>query len=544
MTKQNGHDNQGNVPQPIARANAPLVPGQGLVPQNLEDLYRVATAFCASGLMPKGMNRPEQVMVAAQMGMEMGLTLMQSVQNIAVVNGRPSLWGDMPLALVKRSNLLEYINEEIVNEGDNLTARCTVKRKNDQEIVRTFSWQDAVRAKLTGKDVWKNYPKRMLQMRARSWALKDLFPDVIRGVAIAEYNDYASGHEAAGEPVDVTPVMAEPSIEDLMGSPAGTAAEPTPKLPAEQADDGHVVIDQEGLDAFAGERGEEPAPPLPEQSTGPGEHEVAYYKGLGDRGYTPEDLPVFEAFNEAVLQLDPNIDREKHYKRAHENFDQHLAGVQHWSASDQNPTGRTVAPILEEGIEILEEDDEPDAGAEAGGDEVDVLAANQIGRWISMRSSKDPKAGFAGYVLAHREAFRAADPDVKKKAAKKWKNLYKSKPPWESKNEYAGGKELRGTAEEPPPHPGPAGQALVSEVADMPEEQLAAEDPEADVIAQESAAVAEALREYQAGAKKHIGIQAARDLKMGISPMTLDGRALMLAKCQEIEAKLGGDAQY
>ena len=56
----------------------------------------------------------------------------------------------------------------------------------------TFTVGDAIRAGLWKKaGPWTMYPKRMLQMRARSFALRDAFPDVLRGlVATEEVEDY------------------------------------------------------------------------------------------------------------------------------------------------------------------------------------------------------------------------------------------------------------------------------------------------------------------------------------------------------------------
>ena len=54
-------------------------------------------------------------------------------------------------------------------------------------MVREFSMQDAKQAGLTGKQgPWSQYPRRMLQMRARAFALRDVFADVLRGVHVAE----------------------------------------------------------------------------------------------------------------------------------------------------------------------------------------------------------------------------------------------------------------------------------------------------------------------------------------------------------------------
>jgi len=121
---------------------------------------------------------------------------MQAMQNIAVINGRPSIWGDAMIALVRACPAFEYINETQTDKE----ATCVIKRKGEPEAVRTFSMEDAKRAGLTGKSgPWTQYPKRMMQMRARSWALRDVFPDVLKGMICAE-EALDSG------PRDVTPV--------------------------------------------------------------------------------------------------------------------------------------------------------------------------------------------------------------------------------------------------------------------------------------------------------------------------------------------------
>ena len=163
---------------------------KGMVPGNFDGLWRMSCIFSDSGLMPKGLQKKESVFVAIQMGLEVGLSPMQAVQNIAVINGRPSIWGDSVLALVRASGLLESFKEEItgdIRQGD-CKATCTAKRKGDEAAtVREFSQDDAKIAGLLSKDgPWRQYPKRMLQMRARSWALRDAFSDVLKGMRMTE----------------------------------------------------------------------------------------------------------------------------------------------------------------------------------------------------------------------------------------------------------------------------------------------------------------------------------------------------------------------
>lgn len=159
-------------------------PINSLAPQTFDEALRFADFLANSDIVPKDFQKkPANVLVAIQWGMELGLQAMQAMQNIAVINGRPSLWGDAVIALVRSSPLCEYIYES----DDGETATCRVKRRDEDEQVRTFSMTDAKLAGLAGKQgPWSQYPKRMRQMRARAFALRDVFPDVLRGMPVAE----------------------------------------------------------------------------------------------------------------------------------------------------------------------------------------------------------------------------------------------------------------------------------------------------------------------------------------------------------------------
>ena len=171
-------------------------------PQTLAECVQYAELISKSGLVPKDFRgKPQDIVVAIQWGNELNLAPMQSLQNISVVNGRPSMWGDSLLALVRADSRCMGINETV--DGD--VATCTVKRlladKSVEEITRTFSKAEAIKAKLWGRHTWEAYPQRMLAMRARGFALRDAFPDVLKGIITTEEaNDYPSE-----KPKDVTP---------------------------------------------------------------------------------------------------------------------------------------------------------------------------------------------------------------------------------------------------------------------------------------------------------------------------------------------------
>ena len=155
-----------------------------LSPQTFEQALTFSNYLADSDLVPKDFKgKPANCLIAMQWGAEIGLKPLQALQNLAIINGRPALWGDAVIALVRGSPLCEYV----VETDDGHTATCKVKRRGEPEQVRTFSMDDAKRANLTGKQgPWTQYAPRMRQMRARAFALRDVFPDVLRGLPVAE----------------------------------------------------------------------------------------------------------------------------------------------------------------------------------------------------------------------------------------------------------------------------------------------------------------------------------------------------------------------
>lgn len=159
-----------------------------MAPTSMGDMMRLADMLAQSEMVPKAYQRkPQDIMVALLWGNEVGLGAIQSLNNISVINGRPAIWGDGALALVRGHPACVSINEGIEGEGDAMVGFCEVTRRGEKPQRRTFSVADARKAGLWNKQgPWVQYPQRMLQMRARGFAIRDVFPDALRGVITAE----------------------------------------------------------------------------------------------------------------------------------------------------------------------------------------------------------------------------------------------------------------------------------------------------------------------------------------------------------------------
>lgn len=227
-----------------------------LVPRTLGELAMVASAIIMGGLAPDSYivkdgaredyeKTKARIMIGIMKGAEVGMPPITALSTIAIINNRPTIWGDGAVALVQRAGVIERIEQlfegapeevgapaaddrgelnyapKISDFGHTMTAVFRIWRKGmEVPYEGRFSVRDAMRAHLWGntkKAPWIEYPKRMLMARARAYALRDGFADCLMGLSIRE------------------------EIEDI---PA-----PAPKTDASFLDDGPVIEQQQGLPA-------------------------------------------------------------------------------------------------------------------------------------------------------------------------------------------------------------------------------------------------------------------------------------------------------
>ena len=204
-------------------------------PKTIDEAMEIAKVLADSILVPKNFQKqPENILVAMMWSHTLGIPVVQGLQYIAVVGGRPCLFGDGMLAICMNSGLLEDIQETLKGSGteaDPLIATCTIKRRGKPSpIVSVFTQMDAKKAGLWNKTgPWTQYPKRMMKMRARSFALRDAFPDVLSGMSSAEeMQDVVD--------VEATAVISQPSNEGAEDKPAAPRRLPKRKAAAKPAE--------------------------------------------------------------------------------------------------------------------------------------------------------------------------------------------------------------------------------------------------------------------------------------------------------------------
>ncbi len=166
---------------------------RGVVLRTFSDYMSMAQVVAKSGLAPKGLQTPEAAFLALQTGAELGLSPMQSLQSVIVINGHVGVSGDAMLAIIRASGEMTLYEQSYEGEGDTRTAVVRVQRRGEARASeQRFSASDAKRARLWGKPgPWTEYPDRMLMYRARGFILRDMFGDLLRGFkSDEELRDY------------------------------------------------------------------------------------------------------------------------------------------------------------------------------------------------------------------------------------------------------------------------------------------------------------------------------------------------------------------
>ena len=194
-----------------------------LIPTDVDQAIRISEMFAKSDLVPDSYkNKPANIFLAVSAGASLGLAPFQAMQNIAVINGKPSVWGDALLAMVRNDKRCLSVKESIEGEGKNMKATCVVSRlapNGETELISSsFSMGQAQSANLLNRPPWKSYPDRMLQMRARGFALRDAFADVIGGLITSEEaEDYPIAKNAVQELGNTSTIdKGARSVEDIV----------------------------------------------------------------------------------------------------------------------------------------------------------------------------------------------------------------------------------------------------------------------------------------------------------------------------------------
>jgi hypothetical protein len=164
---------------------------------------QVSQMLAKSSLVPSAYRgKPENILLATLAGQPFGWDPTMAMRSFHVIEGQPSLKPEIMLALVRRAG--HSVQGETTTEGATITG---TRRDTGDKMTVSYTLEDARRANLLGKSVWKQYPASMCWARALSQLCRMLFPDVVLGAGYTP-EELGATVTSDGEVVEATIVSA------------------------------------------------------------------------------------------------------------------------------------------------------------------------------------------------------------------------------------------------------------------------------------------------------------------------------------------------
>jgi hypothetical protein len=194
-------------------------------PGSFAEAMQIARALVESRLMSGSIKSPEAAFVIIATGRELGLSMMQSLRGIHIIEGKPTLSADAMAGLCK-SRRDVCTDFRMVESSDRVATYETHRAGEPSPTRMSFSWEDAQRAGATNKDNWRKYPAAMLRARCITALARAVYPDLLMGIYDPEEMERAPAARGNYEVVTEMPTQ----------TPAPPPSEPKYAPTAEELD--------------------------------------------------------------------------------------------------------------------------------------------------------------------------------------------------------------------------------------------------------------------------------------------------------------------
>ena len=172
----------------------------------LSEQVQYANAVARAGLLPQAYrNKPADIIVAMGLGQSMGLSPMESVYRINVIQGKPTASAELIAAQVRKAGHKLRLKKDEARQS----VTCTIIRADDPDapfsVTRDRRWAEQMG--LIGKDNYKKQPMTMLTWRAITACAREACPEALYGVAYTpdEMHDM-DPQPAEPQPADLSPI--------------------------------------------------------------------------------------------------------------------------------------------------------------------------------------------------------------------------------------------------------------------------------------------------------------------------------------------------
>jgi hypothetical protein len=198
----------------------------------------IAQTLKMGGVLPKGIDTVQKMVVVLQAGREIGLAPMESLNSLYFVNGKVAMYGEaVPNQIMRAGHRIKW------GKCDATQAEVTIIRgDNGDQMTTKFTMEEAEKRGYTSNPIYKKFPENMLKWRALSMTAKFIAPDALRGIGIKEdmevevVDDGGKFHNAEeakrvkGEAANGT-LSKRPSLDESIGA-ADAKVEPVAKKKA------------------------------------------------------------------------------------------------------------------------------------------------------------------------------------------------------------------------------------------------------------------------------------------------------------------------
>jgi hypothetical protein len=179
---------------------------RALEPDSLEAASRVARVAAQIGI--GGVRSPEEALIRIMHGRALGITAMQALRFVYVIQGRAGVDATLMRALCLAHRDCE---EFALLESTPQIATFRARRRGHAAVTLTWTIEDARRARLSDRDTWRAYPAQMLRARATAELARLVFPDAVVGLEVSETAEEPRLDRAS---VEAVPASATAIAED------------------------------------------------------------------------------------------------------------------------------------------------------------------------------------------------------------------------------------------------------------------------------------------------------------------------------------------
>lgn len=213
---------------------------------NMRELKELAGIMLESGAFPD-VKTAAQAMIKVIAGNELGFSPIVSMTGIHFFQGKVSLGANLIASLIKDSGKYEYKITEHTSDACSVVFYQNINSEIKQLGVPVrYTFADAQKAGLTGKDNWKKYPMDMLFAACIRQGARRYCADILRGVTPETETESPQDVDRSAMDVTEPDVIDAEIVEDPQHHPAempaASTAAPTPAVDADESKAADLMI--------------------------------------------------------------------------------------------------------------------------------------------------------------------------------------------------------------------------------------------------------------------------------------------------------------